>query len=408
MTAVFARRVPTLWHGRGVARQVTGRLTAGREALVVSDAALPHLAPTERTLKRMEVDAGSMDAAAVATIATDIRRHRPDVIVAVGGGSVLDATKIAALALAPGRVFEFVLDHASRSALTFLPDAPPPVDVIAIPTTLGTSSETNSVGIMTADAGHRLIVGRSLTPRHAVIDPDNLKTLTPAAVREGALEAFLRLAGASTSPRRTARGKADAVALARALLDAVACAEGSDPASDSASDTLQAATRLRLARLSAATQRSAALRGDDPYSARHWYLANEVSFALGARKMAATAAVVSAVWRRICSGDRRWGDRQSLEEFWSGVVGGAALPPDPASGIMMLVDRWGITLPPRPSLNALRRIAIAVEQSWGHRYPMLPGLRVEDFVDVLCDSRWSTQPGRPDAPAFDDRCRGGE
>lgn len=400
MTAGYAPRVPTLWHGRGAARQVTGRLTAGRETLVVADAALMHLAPTEATWTRVEVDARAVGVAAVTAIAKDIRRHRPDVIVAVGGGSVLDATKIAALALSHGRVFDFVVERASRSALTFLPDAPPPVDVVAIPTTLGTSSETNSVGILTADAGHRLIVGRSLTPRHAVIDPDNLKTLTPGAIREGALEAFLRLAGASTSPRRSARGKGDAVALARALLYTVGRGDASDVASDG--------TRLRLARLSAATQRSAALRGDDPYSARHWYLANEVSFALGVRKMAATAAVIAAVWRRICSGDRRWGDRHSLEEFWRRVAERAELPLDPPSGITTLVDRWGPVLPPRPSVSAVHRIAVAVEQCWGHRYPMLPGLRAEDFVDVLRDSRWSSQPGRPHVPTFDDRGKGGE
>lgn len=400
MTTRFAGRVPTLWHGPGVTRRLTGRLTAGRETLVVADAAIAHLAPTRRAMARMEVDAGSMDVAGVARIANDIRRHRPDVIVAVGGGRVLDATKIAALALAPGRVFDFVVERTSRSALTLLPDAPPPVDVVAVPTTLGTSSETNSVGIVTADAGHRLIVGRSLTPRLAVIDPDNLRTLTPAAVREGALEAFVRLAGASTSPRRSARGRADAVALAGALLETAT----RDGASDAASD----AVRLRLARLSAATQRTGALRGDDPYSARHWYLANEVSFVLGVRKMTATAAVIAAVWRRILSGDDRWGDRRSLDEFWRRAARGVDLPLDPASGITALVDRWGIALPPRPSLHAVRRIAIAVEQSWGNRYPMLHGLRVEDFVDVLRDSRWSPQPGRPDAPTVDEQCKGGE
>lgn len=91
--------------------------------------------------------------------------------------------------------------------MTFLPDASPAVDIVAVPTTLGTSSETNSVGILKHDSGYRLIVGRSLRPRHAIIDPCNLMTLTVASVREGALEAFLRLAGASTSSRRSARGE---------------------------------------------------------------------------------------------------------------------------------------------------------------------------------------------------------
>ncbi|WP_091226529.1 daptide-type RiPP biosynthesis dehydogenase [Microbacterium sp. 3J1] len=384
MTPGFAARVPTLWHGRGVAPHVTTRLTEGRETLVIVDSAISVPALTARSAGTLEVEARSVTVADVVALARVIARRRPQVIVAVGGGTVLDAGKIAALALAPGRLFDFAIERASTSALTFLPDARPPVDIVAVPTTLGTSSETNSVGILKNDSGYRLIVGRSLRPRHAIIDSGHLATLTPAAVREGALEAFLRLAGASTSPRRTARGKSDAVALGSAILNLV----GRDTASE--------ASRLRLARLSAATQRSAALRGQDPYSARHWYVANEVAFVLEVRKVVATAAVVAAVWRRISSGDSRWGDRASLEQFWTEAAGGMALPLDPAAGIAALMDRWAIPLPPRPTAHDIDRIAVSTHASWGDRYPMLPGLVEEDFVDVLRDSRWSPQPvGHP-------------
>lgn len=351
----------------------------GRETLVIADSAVEvpflcgHLSNT------ITVDAPSVNVTAVVTIAREIVRRSPNVIVAVGGGTVLDASKIAALALAPGQVFDYAIEHASRSALTFLPHAPPPVDIVAVPTTIGTSSETNSVGILKNESGYRLIVGLSLTPRHAIIDPCNLTTLTRAAVREGALEAFLRLAGASTSSRRSASQRRDAVSLGRALLDEVARDSGSS------------AGRLRLARLSAATQRTAALRGQDPYSARHWYVANEVAFLLQVRKMVATAAVIAAVWRRICAGDVRWGDRESLEGFWTKVAGGMALPLDPPIGIAALIERWGIQRPPRPTDDDIDRISVTTEKTWGNRHPMLPGLVVEDFRDVLRDSCWSSE-----------------
>ncbi|MBT2483255.1 MULTISPECIES: daptide-type RiPP biosynthesis dehydogenase [unclassified Microbacterium] len=387
MTSGFAGRVPTLWHGHGVASQVAERLTAGRETLVITDAALtvPFLASCPA--RRIEVDASSADITIAVAIARKIARWRPDVIVAVGGGSVLDVGKIASLALAGGRVLDYVVGHAARSALTFLPDAPPPIDIVAVPTTLGTSSETNSVGVVTNEEGHRLIVGRSLRPRHAIIDSLNLSTLTPDMVEEGALEAFLRLAGASTSSQRSPRGNSDAVALGRALLESAT------------RDSASASGRLRLARLSAATQRTAALRGRDPYSARHWYVANEVSFLLGIRKMVATAAVIAAVWRRICSGDRRWGDRQSLENFWAGVSQRADLPLDPAEGISALIRRWRIPIPRAPNADHICRIAVATEKAWGNRQPMLAELVAEDFCDVLRDSHWSRQKvgegGRP-------------
>lgn len=387
MTSEFAGRFPTLWHGRGAARQMMTRLIAGRETLVIADSAIAVPSLAGRSARTVTVDAASVDVTTVVTIVQEIVRRPPNVIVAVGGGTVLDASKIAALSLAGGRAFDYAIGHASRFALTLLPDAPPPVEVIAVPTTLGTSSETNSVGILKNESGYRLIIGRSLRPRHAIIDPRHLSTLTCAAVREGAMEAFLRLAGASTSPRRSTRANNDAIVLAKALLETAT------------RDSTSADGRLRLARLSAATQRSAALRGQDPYSARHWYLANEVAFLLGVRKVVATAAVIAAVWRRICSGDPRWGDRESLEDFWMRGTGGLALPLDPPTGIAALIDRWGIPLPPRPTAQDIGRISTATERSWGNRHPMLPDLVAEDFCDVLRDSCWSPQlvgdTGRP-------------
>nr|WP_025104238.1 MULTISPECIES: daptide-type RiPP biosynthesis dehydogenase [Microbacterium] len=378
MTVPFTARVPTLWHGPR-ARETMAALTAGRDTLVIADAAVARPLPAAASARTMTVDASGVDELGVVLIADELVRRPPEVIVAVGGGSVLDASKIAALALSRGRLLDFALRHAATSALTILPDAPPPVDIVAMPTTLGTSSETNSVAILRNRCGARLLVGRPLRPRHAVLDPDQLATLTPAAVREGALEAFLRVAGASTSPR-TARADRDARILGRALLEAAA------------RDVMSTTGRLRLARLSAATQRTAALRGSDPYSARHWYLANEVAFHLGVRKMPATAAVIAAVWRRIGAGDPRWGDRGSLDAFWAGVAAGTALPRDPAAGIAAVVDQGGLPSPPRPSAREIDRIAAAVETAWGDHRPMLRGVRAADVRAVLHDSRWSPSP----------------
>ncbi|MBP3976140.1 daptide-type RiPP biosynthesis dehydogenase [Microbacterium sp. BLY] len=383
MTARFTARVPTLWHGADATATTRG-LVAGRDALVVADAAVASPLADGPSSRTMRLAAPAVNEIGVMLIAEQLVRRRPDVIVAVGGGSIIDASKIAALALGPGRLFEYALGNAATSGLTVLPDTPPPVDIVAVPTTLGTSSETNSVAILRHQGGHRLLLGRALRPRHAVLDPAQFATLRPAAVREGALEALLRLAGASTGLRRSARADHDARALGRALLETV------DRGAPSP------AQRLRLARLGAATQRTAALRGPDPYSARHWYLANEVAFHLSVRKMAATAAVIAAVWRRIGGGDARLGDRERLQHFWTSVVEPTTLPRDPALGITALVDRWGIPTPPRPSAAQIAGIAAAAVASWGGHRPMLHGLGEEDIRAVLRDSRWSA-PATSDA-----------
>jgi NADP-dependent alcohol dehydrogenase len=122
-------------------------------------------------------------------------------------------------------------------------------------------------------------------------------------------------------------------------------------------------------------------------------VANEVAFALNVRKMVATAAVIAAVWRRICSGDSRWGDRACLEDFWSRVAHTVALPLEPHVGIAALIDRWGIPFPRRPTAHQVNRIAVTIEAAWGDRSPMLRGLVAEDFCDVLRDSSW-TPPSR--------------
>lgn len=376
MTTTSAPRHPTMWHGQGIARETAGRLTAGRDTVMIVDSALSSPLLADAVSATIAVDARSADAEVVGAIAREVVRLSPEVILAVGGGSILDASKIAALALGPARLFDYAIGHASTSALTYLPDAPPPVDIVAVPTTLGTSSETNSVGVMRNERGYRLIMGRALRPRHAIIDASHLATLPITAVREGALEAFLRLAGASTGPRRSTAQVRDAVVLGRALLQSTV------------RDSASAAGRLRIARLSAATQRGSALRGPDPYSVRHWYVANEVAFRLGVRKMVATAATVAAVWRRICADDRRWGDRTGLEDYWTAATGTLGLPVDPADGIDALLDRWEIPRAARPADSDLDRIAVSIEKTWGNRRPMLAGLRAQDVRDVLRDSRW--------------------
>nr|WP_194765256.1 daptide-type RiPP biosynthesis dehydogenase [Microbacterium sp. UFMG61] len=395
MTARFTGRVPTLWHGRGITSQMITHLSSGREALVIADSSVSSYVPVGASRRVIEIDARTANVETVMKTAREVVHHKPEVIVAVGGGTVLDASKLSALALARERVFDFAVERAARSALTFLPDVPLPVELVAVPTTLGTSSETNSVGILKNETGFRLVVGRSLRPRHAIIDPCNLMTLSRSAVREGTMEAFLRLAGASTSSAQSDRSRNDAVALGRALLDA------------GTTDSRSASVRLRIARLSAATQRSGALRGNHPYSARHWYIANEVAFALGVRKMVATAAVIAAVWGRICSGDPRWGDRGNLERFWARIAEGTGLPLDPSSGISAVVRRWGLALPPRPTGGEVGLIAVAIERCWGDRLPMLPGLGADDFSELLRDSLWSPTR-RHRTPTSVDLHRGGD
>ncbi|WP_431795751.1 iron-containing alcohol dehydrogenase [Microbacterium enclense] len=389
MSAVVRRRRSSIVAGASITRAACARLTAGRRTAVVVDGRLAPLAEgLGHPADVIPIDPGSMDAAAVEALAERLRAARTRAIVALGGGTVLDAVTVAAIGVASPAPLSWALERARSVPVVTLP-APVAAapEVIAVPTTVGTSAEANAVAVVRTPHGYRLFVGDAVRPRHAVLDAVHYATLDATDVRSGCLEALLRLAGASTAPRAHPRAHAHAVALAQALL---ALGDGD----------LDHAARLRIARCSAATQRSAALRGRAPFSPRHWYLANEVSFVARTTKMRATASVVSRVWQRIEDGDSRWGSFPPLEAFWREAVRDARLPHAPAAGIDALVARWGLPLAPRPDAEARAAMAARAERWWGGRGPALAGLTSADIRGVLAQARWDSDPrtGAPDPP----------
>tara|TARA_B100000676_G_C18076557_1_gene848051 strand:- start:2015 stop:3199 length:1185 start_codon:yes stop_codon:yes gene_type:complete len=96
--------------------------------------------------------------------------HECDVIVALGGGSVLDASKgiIALCGLeldsAP------LIQHLSEGSA--LPSSMPALPLIAIPTTSGTGSEVTQWGTIWGDDGIKFsVTDPKLRPSHAILDP---------------------------------------------------------------------------------------------------------------------------------------------------------------------------------------------------------------------------------------------
>lgn len=114
----------------------------------------------------------------VALLARQVRAHRADVVVTVGGGSVMDAGKAAAaLSITQDPTPESVVLACEEGARE--EDVPP---VIALPTTPGTGAEaTPFATIWHRNQGRKLSLrGSALLPVTAVLDPDLLIGL-PAA-----------------------------------------------------------------------------------------------------------------------------------------------------------------------------------------------------------------------------------
>jgi alcohol dehydrogenase len=123
------------------------------------------------------------DVAAGATAAATLLATRP-VVVAVGGGSPIDAAKgIALAAVNPERGRE--LDYRSEFAVPALP-------LLAVPTTAGTGAETNAFGVVTDEDSHRkFYVGHATTmPAAAILDPELTLGLPPGVTAATGLDAL--------------------------------------------------------------------------------------------------------------------------------------------------------------------------------------------------------------------------
>lgn len=153
----------------------------------------------------------------------------PTVVVAVGGGSSMDAAKAVALGATNDRA---VAD------LEGAVDLEPGLAIIAVPTTAGTGSETNGFGVITdpVAARKRYIGDHTTVPVAAVLDP-TLTVGVPAAVTAATgmdvlTHALESLASRNANP--VAAGIAlDAVDLVATNLPA-AVADGADLAARSA------------------------------------------------------------------------------------------------------------------------------------------------------------------------------
>lgn len=186
--------LPRLVFGAGSLSTITEELaTLGvRRPLLVSDRGLERAGITALATKAMppaaaflDVPANPTTAAADAAFAA-YQQGDCDGVIALGGGSVIDTAKFVA-ALARGgaaNAFE-LLGHPER----ILPGISP---LIAIPTTLGSGSESSPAAGLHAEPHSRAIGTRSslLVPRVAICDPDLARTLPPRLIAATGIDAL--------------------------------------------------------------------------------------------------------------------------------------------------------------------------------------------------------------------------
>lgn len=367
--------------GPGALAAALHRFRLGDRPLVLRDAAVDPVALTlPPGAVEIEVDARSTDVMLVPRAIESGQRATS--VVAVGGGTVLDAAKIVRLLLIHPGLATPLQRLVPRSGFVRLPDVAsrPATELalLAVPTTFGTGSEASRVACLPTASGRRLIFGERLLPDHAVLDPVLTATLSRSMQMEGLWEIILRILGPAIGSGGDLAADSDAEAIV---------SRSARLAEQLRIGFLAPEERLLAAQLSAASHRSWALIGRHSYAAKHWYLANELAWVTGTRKMPATVTILPALWGRIADGDHRWGSAERLALAWSwlrDVIAG--LPADPREGLPLLLGRWGLRPIARPTESELHETVERIHSSWGGSLPALGRIEPDAVAEILAAS----------------------
>ena len=126
------------------------------------------------------------------------RAEKSNIIIGIGGGSVLDAGKaIAALITNSGDILEYMEVIGKGKPITN-----PPIPYVAIPTTAGTGSEVTRNAVISSPEYDVKVSLRSpmMLPRLALIDPELTYTLPPEITANTGLDALTQLIEPFLSP----------------------------------------------------------------------------------------------------------------------------------------------------------------------------------------------------------------
>jgi len=200
LNPVMISQCPLIQFGPGMVKQV-GRQAGflnGRKALVVSDPGVRSLGildPVLERLKRQGVDAEVFCNVSLNPTDADVlagaeiyRRSGCNLVVAVGGGSPIDAGKaIRLMARCGGAVPDYDVLIGGVRKIPW--DLPP---MIAVPTTAGTGAEVTNVAVITlAERKVKIsLIGAALMPSLALVDPELSAGMPPGLTAATGLDAL--------------------------------------------------------------------------------------------------------------------------------------------------------------------------------------------------------------------------
>ena len=137
-----------------------------------------------------------------------VRSYRPDLIVALGGGSPMDVAKIIWLMYEqPKTNFEDISMRFMdiRKRICSIPELGKKAQLVCIPTTSGTGSEVTPFSVITDDETHikYAIADYALTPSMAIIDPNFVDNMPQSLTAAGGIDALVHALEAYVSVMAT-------------------------------------------------------------------------------------------------------------------------------------------------------------------------------------------------------------
>lgn len=218
--APFSNHLPVrVRFGDGVALELPAIVAdAGAStALIVIDAGLEEVSPAVAAVTgalaasgvevvRSPKGSGEPRGIDVDAAAATLRESGAGIVVAIGGGSVIDTAKAARLCVQRGLDFAAFVDSEREFP-------PPELPLVAMPTTAGTGSEVSGGAVITDDrTGTKLgIASPNLRADHAVVDPVLTHSAPPATTAFSGIDAIAQAIAGMVAKTRTPIG--DAIAL---------------------------------------------------------------------------------------------------------------------------------------------------------------------------------------------------
>lgn len=153
-----------------------------------------------------------------------LERARPDLVVAVGGGSVIDAAKAMRLFYEhpEKRLDDLTLPFLDpRKRVANYPRDPHTVRLVAVPTTSGTGSEVSPAAVLTVDSHKETLVDYCLVPDVAIVDPLLTLSMPLAVTVDSGIDALTHALEAAVSIFASPYTDAFCVQAARLIFEAL-------------------------------------------------------------------------------------------------------------------------------------------------------------------------------------------